>query len=278
MQVNVKFPQQIQPEWPRFVTIVKHANYMDKNANPLALVVASRNYLDDYYQAPLAPKLYKTHTPSSRQITSTRTLAASRNKGKEIIKPPTPPCESASEENDEEQETNEEPDEKELEAHYMYMAMIQEVLHAIDDNFGPTYDVEPLENADSNVIPDSSDMYDKEGKEDQNNPITHDIKLLVHDLLIPLAHKALKDVRIFENALKEEMLEDLKYVKSVEKEVDDLKMEIDDHKSQLENDKTDFPKVNDLLLKEFYEKDFLCVILLSFDDIDEYFDMACKIS
>ncbi|GJR04397.1 hypothetical protein Tco_0527381 [Tanacetum coccineum] len=195
MQVNVKFPQQIQPEWPRFVTIVKQANNLDnvlyhtlvdilkqqqnkvneisakrisRNANPLALVVASRNYLDDYYQAPLAPKLYKTHTPSSRQITSTRTLAASRNKGKEIIKPPTPPCESASEENDEEQETNEEPDEKELEAHYMYMAMIQEVLHAIDDNFGPTYDVEPLENADSNVIPDSSDMYDKEGKEDQN--------------------------------------------------------------------------------------------------------------
>ncbi|GKC97602.1 retrovirus-related pol polyprotein from transposon TNT 1-94 [Tanacetum coccineum] len=31
-------------------------------------------------------------------------------------------------------DTDEEPDEQELEAHYMYMAKIQEVLHAADDN------------------------------------------------------------------------------------------------------------------------------------------------
>ncbi|GJV05975.1 hypothetical protein Tco_1343631 [Tanacetum coccineum] len=34
---------------------------------------------------------------------------------------------------------------KEVEAHYMYMAKIQEVLHAADDNSGPTYNAEPLE-------------------------------------------------------------------------------------------------------------------------------------
>nr|GEW04509.1 hypothetical protein [Tanacetum cinerariifolium] len=42
------------------------------------------------------------------------------------------------------QDTNEEPDEQEQEAHYMYMAKIQEFLHVTDDNSGPTYDVEPL--------------------------------------------------------------------------------------------------------------------------------------
>ncbi|GKE29165.1 hypothetical protein Tco_1444549 [Tanacetum coccineum] len=36
-------------------------------------------------------------------------------------------------------------DEQELEAHYMYMAKIQEVLHVTDDNSGPTYDTESLE-------------------------------------------------------------------------------------------------------------------------------------
>ncbi|GJT43381.1 hypothetical protein Tco_0952096 [Tanacetum coccineum] len=113
-------------------------------------------------------------------------------------------------------------------------------------------------------------------KFDWHNPITHDIKLLVHDMLIPFAHKTLKNVRIFENALKEEMLEDLKYVQSVEKEIDDLKMEIDDLKSQIEHEKTDFPKVDDLLLQEFSSKDFMCVILLSLDDIDEYCEMTCK--
>ncbi|GJX97116.1 hypothetical protein Tco_0352914 [Tanacetum coccineum] len=60
-----------------------------------------------------------------------------------------------------------EPDEQELEAHYMYMSKIQEVLHAADDNSGPTYDVEPLENTDRNIIPDSSNMCDNKGKVDQ---------------------------------------------------------------------------------------------------------------
>ncbi|GJW12372.1 retrovirus-related pol polyprotein from transposon TNT 1-94 [Tanacetum coccineum] len=70
------------------------------------------------------------------------------------------------------------------------------------------------------------------------------------------------------------MLKDLKYVTSVEKEVDDLK--IDDLKSQLENKKTKFSKVDDRLLQEFFSKDFVCVILLSLDDIDEYCDITCK--
>ncbi|GJS41968.1 integrase, catalytic region, zinc finger, CCHC-type containing protein [Tanacetum coccineum] len=116
----------------------------------------------------------------------------------------------------------------------------------------------------------------KQSKIDWQNPITRDIKLLVHDMLIPLAHKTLKNVGIFENALKDEMLEDLKYVKFVEKEIDELKMEIDDLKSQLEHEKTDFQKVDDFLLQEFFSRDFLCVILHYLDDIDEYAEMACK--
>ncbi|GJS98718.1 retrovirus-related pol polyprotein from transposon TNT 1-94 [Tanacetum coccineum] len=42
-------------------------------------------------------------------------------------------------------DTDEESDEQELEAHYMYMSKIQEVLHAVDDNSGPTYDADLLE-------------------------------------------------------------------------------------------------------------------------------------
>ncbi|GKB84902.1 hypothetical protein Tco_0957174 [Tanacetum coccineum] len=95
--------------------------------------------------------------------------------------------------------TYEESNEQELEAHYMYMAKIHEVLHATVENSGPTYDAKPfkkihtnddynvfatkrqhsnqlesindtymLEKVDSNVIPDSSDMCDNEGKANQN--------------------------------------------------------------------------------------------------------------
>nr|GEW03589.1 reverse transcriptase domain-containing protein [Tanacetum cinerariifolium] len=43
--------------------------------------------------------------------------------------------------------TDDEPDKQELEAHSMYMAKIQEVLTATNDNFGSTYDTEPWEKA-----------------------------------------------------------------------------------------------------------------------------------
>ncbi|GKB87787.1 hypothetical protein Tco_0960059 [Tanacetum coccineum] len=56
---------------------------------------------------------------------------------------------------------DEELDKQELEAHYMYMAKIQEVLTA---DSGPTFDAEPLEQ----IIPNSSNMCDNEEQADQN--------------------------------------------------------------------------------------------------------------
>ncbi|GJT19973.1 hypothetical protein Tco_0878679 [Tanacetum coccineum] len=79
MQVNVQFLQQLQPEWSRFVTVVKQSKEIEtisyhtlfdilkqyqnegndicaeriaKSANPLALLVAAQPYSDNYYQAP----------------------------------------------------------------------------------------------------------------------------------------------------------------------------------------------------------------------------------
>ncbi|GKF16913.1 hypothetical protein Tco_0061831, partial [Tanacetum coccineum] len=113
-----KFFQQLQPEWSRFVTIVKQQHDLDtvsyhklfdvlkqyqkevnevraeiiaKNANPLALVAATQQYLDPYYQAP------KPHR-SLAQPSFTRSNASTKYKGKKIAKPITPPSESASEE------------------------------------------------------------------------------------------------------------------------------------------------------------------------------------
>ncbi|GKF46771.1 gag-pol polyprotein, partial [Tanacetum coccineum] len=42
-------------------------------------------------------------------------------------------------------DTDYEPDEQELEAHYMYMAKIQEVTLDNADNFGPIFDTKPLQ-------------------------------------------------------------------------------------------------------------------------------------
>ncbi|GJV93935.1 retrovirus-related pol polyprotein from transposon TNT 1-94 [Tanacetum coccineum] len=122
MQVNVQFLQQLQPEWSRFVTIVKQQHKLDevsyhklfdilkqyqkevnelraeriaKNANPLALVATAQPYQDPYYQT---SKSHKSSAPTSKASLPTRSHATTRHKGKETAKPITPPSESASEE------------------------------------------------------------------------------------------------------------------------------------------------------------------------------------
>nr|GEY02159.1 hypothetical protein [Tanacetum cinerariifolium] len=121
-QVNVQFLQQLQPEWSRFVTVVKQTVDLDKesyhklfdiikqykkeaneicaekiarNANPLALVAAPKQYPDNYYQT---LKSHKSYVPPSKQSSSTRSHVSTRHKGKEIAKPITPPSESTFEE------------------------------------------------------------------------------------------------------------------------------------------------------------------------------------
>ncbi|GJS26026.1 retrovirus-related pol polyprotein from transposon TNT 1-94 [Tanacetum coccineum] len=122
MQVNAQFLQQLQPEWSRFVTIVKQQHKLDevsyhklfdilkqyqkevnelraermaKNANPLALVATAQTLQDPYYQS---SKPHKSYAPTSKASLPTRSHATTRYKGKEIAKPITPPSESASEE------------------------------------------------------------------------------------------------------------------------------------------------------------------------------------
>ncbi|GJZ89727.1 integrase, catalytic region, zinc finger, CCHC-type containing protein [Tanacetum coccineum] len=47
-------------------------------------------------------------------------------------------------------DTNDEPDDQKLEAHYMYMAQIQEVTPDATDNSGPIFDAEPLQKVQNN--------------------------------------------------------------------------------------------------------------------------------
>ncbi|GJV53268.1 retrovirus-related pol polyprotein from transposon TNT 1-94 [Tanacetum coccineum] len=124
IQANVQFLQQLQPEWSRFVTVVKQTVDLDKesyhklfdilkqyqnevneiraenlarNANPLALVAAAQHYPDTYYQA---PKSHKSYAPQAKRSSLTISHATTRTKSKEISKPITPSSESASEEDE----------------------------------------------------------------------------------------------------------------------------------------------------------------------------------
>ncbi|GJR26756.1 hypothetical protein Tco_1102988 [Tanacetum coccineum] len=81
-------------------------------------------------------------------------------------------------------------------------------------------------------------------------PITQEITVLVKKLLIPLAIKTKANANEFERALKQEMFEDLEYVQSLKKEVDEL-----------ESEKAKFLNEYDLLLQECVSKDIMCSIL-----------------
>ncbi|GKE08761.1 hypothetical protein Tco_1412312 [Tanacetum coccineum] len=107
-------------------------------------------------------------------------------------------------------DTDDEPDDQELEAHYMYMAKIQEVIPDASDNSGPIFDTEPLakvhnnnddynvfaiekehpeqpesindtyvmEKNDRNITPDSSDMSDHGREADQDDDLAKERDLL----------------------------------------------------------------------------------------------------
>nr|GFA87557.1 hypothetical protein [Tanacetum cinerariifolium] len=128
MHVNIQFLQQLQPEWSRFMTIVKQQHKLDEvsyhklfdilkkyqnevnelcaerlamNANPLALVATAQADRDPYYQT---SRSYRSSAPSPKPLIPSRSHTSTRYKGKEIAKPITPPSETASEEdNDPEQ-------------------------------------------------------------------------------------------------------------------------------------------------------------------------------
>nr|GEV17758.1 hypothetical protein [Tanacetum cinerariifolium] len=112
--------KRLQQEWLRFVMIVKkqhkldevsyhklfdilkqyqkefnefHAERIARNANPLALVATAQANQDPYYQTPKSHKPYATTSIAS---IPTRSPATTKNKGKEIAKPITPPSKSAS--------------------------------------------------------------------------------------------------------------------------------------------------------------------------------------
>nr|GEV29799.1 hypothetical protein [Tanacetum cinerariifolium] len=122
MQVNVQFFQQLQPEWSRFVTIVKQQHKLDevsyhklfdilkqyqnevnelcakklaRNANPIALVATAQADRDQYYQT---SRSYISSTSSPKPSIPSRSHTSTRHKGKEIAKPITPSSETAFEE------------------------------------------------------------------------------------------------------------------------------------------------------------------------------------
>nr|GFC78566.1 hypothetical protein [Tanacetum cinerariifolium] len=167
-----------------------------RNANPLALVAQQQ------------PVYHPTHYT---QNSSTRSQqAATRNKGKAIVNSPPPIydqepsmvteddeienpdnslrinkgteydnqriCNFAGAKENVEQadwrdDTDDESDDQELEAHYMYMTQLQEVTPDADDNSGPIFDTEPLQKVPNN---DNYNVFSIESEHPKQSKSVHD--------------------------------------------------------------------------------------------------------
>nr|GEV52757.1 hypothetical protein [Tanacetum cinerariifolium] len=135
-QVNVQFLLQLQPELQRFhqneVNEIR-AERLARTTNPLALVAQQQ----PVYQ----PQNHPTHyTQNSSTIAQ---QAATRNRGKAIINSPLPIYDQEPTMVAEDDKMSK--DKEELEAHYMYMAQLQEVSLDAADNSRPIFDTEPLQ-------------------------------------------------------------------------------------------------------------------------------------
>ncbi|GJZ75370.1 hypothetical protein Tco_0639835 [Tanacetum coccineum] len=132
--------------------------------------------------------------------------------------------------------TNDEPEDQELEAHYLYMAQIQEVTPDATDNSRPIYDVEPehpeqpgsvnvtyiKEHGDTNITTDPLDMSINGGEavQDEDENLARE-----HDLLASLINKLKCEIDDSKNRNK--ILES-----SNKTLVDKLKGEIEDFKTK----------------------------------------------
>nr|GEZ66174.1 hypothetical protein [Tanacetum cinerariifolium] len=93
---------------------------------------------------------------------------------------------------------------------------------------------------------------------------SQDMDILIKTCLMPLALKTQNDSFIFVHELKQEMHADLKYVESIEKEIDEL-----------ESDKAEFSNMYAMILQECVSNEVMCTYLLSLSDLDALAELQC---
>nr|GEU97059.1 retrotransposon protein, putative, unclassified [Tanacetum cinerariifolium] len=104
----------------------------------------------------------------------------------------------------------------------------------------------------------------KHSKDQFRAPTAQDMEILIQTCLMPLAIKTQNDSFIFVHELKQKMHVDLKYVKSFEKEIDEL-----------ESDKAGFSNMYDMILQECVSKDVMCSYLLLLSDLVALDELQC---
>nr|GEV09729.1 hypothetical protein [Tanacetum cinerariifolium] len=276
MHVNVQFLQQLQPEWSKFVTIVKqhkldeisyhklfgilkqyqnevnelHAEKLARNANLLALVAtAQASLIDPFYQSSRTSSNSKNKnvdtTPRyknddhSGQLGTQRTVnvAGTREKvGSHVVQKTGIQCFNCKEYGHFAKECRKPKSvkdsayhkekmmlckqaEQELEAHYSYMAKIQEVPNADSGT-----DSEPVEQW-KRMTPNSLDMCEDDIQNEQNDVESDDERVALANLISNLKLDVDENKKIQKQFKKTKQTEFEKYKAFNDRTVDYEKLE-----------------------------------------------------
>ncbi|GJT87624.1 integrase, catalytic region, zinc finger, CCHC-type containing protein [Tanacetum coccineum] len=140
-------------------------------------------------------------------------------------------------------DTDDEPDDQELEAYYMYMAQIQEVTPNVADNFGPIFDVEPLQKVQN--VNDNYNVFANDREHPEQPESINDTYLkgqggtnITIDSLDMSTNRETVDQDDDDLANERDLLSSL---------IEKLKCKIDDSKNQANNE---LPKTNQLMFKD----------------------------
>nr|GEW47353.1 hypothetical protein [Tanacetum cinerariifolium] len=114
------------------------------------------------------------------------------------------------------------------------------------------------------LVKEKTKAWIKHIKDHFRAPTDHDIDILIKTCLMPLSLKTHNDSFIFVYELKQEMHADLKYVESLEKELDELK-----------SDKAEFSNMYDTILQQCVFNDVMCTYLHSLFDLDAHTELQC---
>nr|GEW02239.1 aspartic proteinase-like protein 2 [Tanacetum cinerariifolium] len=340
-QVNVQFLLQLQPEWQRFVILVKqsqklktvsyhklydilkqHQNEVNeiraerlaRTANPLALVAHRDDEMSKEREIDKLMALILYHSRKSSNLP--RTISELHQTPVEQIKiilqglteALARECEKPKRANDvayhkekmllckqkevgfqlnakkadRRDDTDDEPDDQELEAHYMYMAQIQVVTLDVADNYGPIFDTEPLqkvqndddsynvfandqeyhvqpesvndtylvEQGDANITIDSLDMCNNRETVDQDddNDLAKE-----HDLLASLIEKLKCEIDNSKNRNKFLETSNKALVDKIKGEIEDFKTKnkiLESLSNHFKEANNEMPKTNQLMFKD----------------------------
>nr|GEU65028.1 integrase, catalytic region, zinc finger, CCHC-type, peptidase aspartic, catalytic [Tanacetum cinerariifolium] len=162
-QVNVQFLLQLQPKWQRFMTLVKQSQVL-KTVSYQKLYDILKQHQNEVNEI-RAERIARTANPLALVAQQQPDNSPRINRGAGYDK------QRASLLRD---DTDDESEDQKLEAHYMYMAQIQEVsLDAADSR--PIFDTEPLQKIEQND--DDNDF----ANEQANNKLSETNKLLYND-------------------------------------------------------------------------------------------------